>query len=223
MEFRVLGPLEVHEAAGPLPLGSGRRLRTLLALFLCRPNQILSTDLLIESLWSEEPPPSRGDRISCAPDTVTHTTGTEPATGHAERPARHGALRLPTLRRTRRARLVAVGAARAPRPPRRHALACCLHVTRRPIRCGEGRRSRISTTSIPSTPRRSGCKSCVREPLEESFEIRLALGDHVALIASIQQAVDDYPLPRAVGGSAHAGSVPLGSSGGGATHVHAAP
>ena len=58
MEFRVLGPLEVQEAGAPLPLGSGRRLRTLLALFLAQPNRVLSSDVLIESLWSDDPPPS---------------------------------------------------------------------------------------------------------------------------------------------------------------------
>ena len=58
MEFQVLGPLELHDEDGPLSLGSGHRLRALLALFLARPNHVFSSDTLIDCLWEEDPPPS---------------------------------------------------------------------------------------------------------------------------------------------------------------------
>src|SRR5689334_2080123 len=58
MEFRVLGPVQVEEDGAPLALGTGLRLRTLLALFLAHPNQIVATDTLIDQVWAEDPPPT---------------------------------------------------------------------------------------------------------------------------------------------------------------------
>lgn len=55
MDFRILGPLEAHAAAGPLPLG-GAKPRALLALLLLNANQVVSSNRLIEELWGEQPP-----------------------------------------------------------------------------------------------------------------------------------------------------------------------
>jgi DNA-binding SARP family transcriptional activator len=55
MEFRILGPLEVVDADGPLALG-GERQRALLALLLTRANEAVSTDRLIDQLWGARPP-----------------------------------------------------------------------------------------------------------------------------------------------------------------------
>jgi DNA-binding SARP family transcriptional activator/tetratricopeptide (TPR) repeat protein len=55
MDFRILGPLEVQAEAGPLPLG-GTKQRAVLAILLLHPNQVVSTDRLIEGLWGEQPP-----------------------------------------------------------------------------------------------------------------------------------------------------------------------
>ena len=55
MEFRILGPLEVIVGGQFLPLGGGRQ-RALLALLLTRPNQVVSTDRLVDQLWGAHPP-----------------------------------------------------------------------------------------------------------------------------------------------------------------------
>ena len=55
MEFRVLGPLEVHAGGEPLALG-GRKQKGILALLLLHPNLVVSTDRLIDELWGERPP-----------------------------------------------------------------------------------------------------------------------------------------------------------------------
>jgi predicted ATPase/DNA-binding SARP family transcriptional activator len=55
MEFRLLGPLEVHAAGGPLPLGPPKQ-RTLLALLLMRANEVVSRDVAIDTVWGEGPP-----------------------------------------------------------------------------------------------------------------------------------------------------------------------
>jgi DNA-binding SARP family transcriptional activator len=54
-EFRLLGPLEVRAADGPVQLG-GPKQRALLALLLVDAGRAVSTDRLIDALWGEQPP-----------------------------------------------------------------------------------------------------------------------------------------------------------------------
>ena len=53
MEFRILGPLEVHADGRSLPV-PGHRQRCVLAVLLLHANQIVSSDQLIEELWPAE-------------------------------------------------------------------------------------------------------------------------------------------------------------------------
>ena len=55
MEYLVLGPLEVHDGDGPLPL-AGEKQRALLALLLLNANRVVSRERLIDDLWGENPP-----------------------------------------------------------------------------------------------------------------------------------------------------------------------
>ena len=55
--FGVLGPLEVC-ADGELLHVGGRQIRTLLALLLVRPGQVMRLSTLVSSLWVGDPPPS---------------------------------------------------------------------------------------------------------------------------------------------------------------------
>ncbi len=57
VEFRVLGPLEVVDAAGRRRLG-GAKQRTLLGLLLVHAGQVVSSDRLVDALWGERPPPT---------------------------------------------------------------------------------------------------------------------------------------------------------------------
>ena len=50
LSVRVLGPLEVTCDGEPVPLGSTRQ-RTLLAALLCRPNAVVSADVLRDTVW----------------------------------------------------------------------------------------------------------------------------------------------------------------------------
>ena len=54
-EFRILGPLEVRGAAGPLALG-GPRQRAVLAALLLRAGRVVPTDQLVDELYGAEPP-----------------------------------------------------------------------------------------------------------------------------------------------------------------------
>ncbi|HEX6131145.1 MAG TPA: AfsR/SARP family transcriptional regulator, partial [Actinomycetota bacterium] len=57
MRFRVLGPLEVTGADGPIALG-GPKQRTVLAHLLLAANRVVSTEQLIDAVWGDEPPGS---------------------------------------------------------------------------------------------------------------------------------------------------------------------
>ena len=55
LDFRILGPLEVHDDGAPIPLGAAKQ-RALLAILLLHANEVVSSDRLIDQLWGEEPP-----------------------------------------------------------------------------------------------------------------------------------------------------------------------
>ena len=55
MEFRLLGPLEVVDRDGPLPIG-GPKQRTVLALLALNADRVVTVDRLIDALWGYEPP-----------------------------------------------------------------------------------------------------------------------------------------------------------------------
>jgi predicted ATPase/DNA-binding SARP family transcriptional activator len=57
MQFRLLGPLQVHGDRGPVSLGQPKQ-RLLLASLLLRRGRFASRDELIEALWGEQPPES---------------------------------------------------------------------------------------------------------------------------------------------------------------------
>ena len=62
MEFRVLGPVEVHEGSESLPLG-GAKQRAILAFLLLHANQPVSGERLADALWGEEPPATASNVI----------------------------------------------------------------------------------------------------------------------------------------------------------------
>src|SRR5215218_5958725 len=57
MNFRILGPLEVLDHERVLDVGGGKQ-RSVLALLLLHPNEVVSSDHLIDGLWPDDPPPS---------------------------------------------------------------------------------------------------------------------------------------------------------------------
>ena len=57
MEFRILGPLEVVGDGRPLSIGGGSQ-RALLALLLLHANEVVSSDRLMDELWTGKPPGS---------------------------------------------------------------------------------------------------------------------------------------------------------------------
>lgn len=62
MDFRILGPLEVHDGGRALRLG-GERQRTLLAVLLTRANEVVSADRLVDELWGAHPPAAAANAL----------------------------------------------------------------------------------------------------------------------------------------------------------------
>jgi DNA-binding SARP family transcriptional activator/Tfp pilus assembly protein PilF len=78
MEFRVLGPLEVHAAGRVLDLGSGRQRRILAALLL-QPNRVVTLSRLVEVAWDDDPPATARrqmqNRVAALRATLTREGG----------------------------------------------------------------------------------------------------------------------------------------------------
>src|SRR5919107_947789 len=62
MDFRILGPLEVHAEAGAVAL-PGAKPRAVLALLLLNANQPVSADRLATALWGEDAPASAAKTV----------------------------------------------------------------------------------------------------------------------------------------------------------------
>lgn len=62
MEFRLLGPLEVHGASGLVPLG-GTRQRAALAYLLLHAGQVVSTRRLLSAVWATDRTPDTARKI----------------------------------------------------------------------------------------------------------------------------------------------------------------
>ena len=102
MEYRVLGPLEVHNGEDALPL-AGPKQRALLALLLVNANRVLSRDRLIDELWGEEPPETAVQSLQVYVSRLRKLLGSRTSLAHA-------AARLPARVSAGRARSAALRA-----------------------------------------------------------------------------------------------------------------
>jgi DNA-binding SARP family transcriptional activator len=62
VEFKILGPLVTKDGIRDLPLGAPK-VRTLLALLLCRPREVVPASALIDGLWRSRPPRSAAKNL----------------------------------------------------------------------------------------------------------------------------------------------------------------
>jgi DNA-binding SARP family transcriptional activator len=83
LRFSVLGPLDVHGSDGPIALG-GPRQRAVLGLLLVHAGELVSTEVLIDGLWGDDPPATAERTLhaylarlrgALEPDRATATTG----------------------------------------------------------------------------------------------------------------------------------------------------
>jgi DNA-binding SARP family transcriptional activator/DNA-binding beta-propeller fold protein YncE len=57
VKFRILGPLDLANGAGPVSVDAPKQ-RALLGVLLLHPNEAVSSERLIDELWGERPPPT---------------------------------------------------------------------------------------------------------------------------------------------------------------------
>jgi DNA-binding SARP family transcriptional activator len=77
LEFRVLGPLEVVDATGePLPLG-GMKQRAVVALLLLERGRVVPTEVIVDRLWGEQPPPTATTSLQNAISRLRKVLGPE--------------------------------------------------------------------------------------------------------------------------------------------------
>jgi DNA-binding SARP family transcriptional activator len=83
LEFSVLGELAVHNETGPVAIPGSRR-RALLLRLLISANQAVPTELLIEDIWDQNPPPGAAStlqshlsflRKALGPGRLSHSAG----------------------------------------------------------------------------------------------------------------------------------------------------
>jgi DNA-binding SARP family transcriptional activator/pimeloyl-ACP methyl ester carboxylesterase len=62
VDFRILGPLEVHDADRALKIGAGKQ-RALLALLLLNANRTVASERIVDELWGEQVPESASKMV----------------------------------------------------------------------------------------------------------------------------------------------------------------
>src|SRR5262245_49909861 len=62
LEFRILGPLEIHADGAAVELPRKKQ-RALLALLVLHAGEVVSTDTLIDELWEGRPPATAKDAL----------------------------------------------------------------------------------------------------------------------------------------------------------------
>ena len=91
MDFRILGPLEVHDGSRALLLG-GRQQRALLALLLLRANEVVPVEQIIDELWPEAPPPSATKSVHALVSRLRRLLESAPVTRNGDEGGDNGTL-----------------------------------------------------------------------------------------------------------------------------------
>jgi DNA-binding SARP family transcriptional activator len=188
VEFRILGPLEVDGAAGPIDLSGGKQ-RALLAILLLHANEVVDSARLIEALWSDGAPADAAKalqihvsrlRRALAPEDVVQTRP-----GGYIVAADADSLDLPRFEQLvvrGRTRLAASDAAAA-----REALVEALALWRGPP-LAEFAAEPFARAEI------ARLDELHAGALEARVEADLALGAHAALVPELEALVARYPL-----------------------------
>ena len=74
--FRLLGPVEVVDGSGPIPLG-GPKQRLVLTHLLLNANQVVPADTLIDGIWAEEPPPTARNTLQAYVSNLRKAIGSD--------------------------------------------------------------------------------------------------------------------------------------------------
>ncbi len=189
MQFRILGPLEGEMSGELIDLGSSRQ-RQLLALLLMYGGEAVSTDRLVEGLWSGQPPETARHTLQTYVHRLRAAFGSEGkrlegrATGYRLKLATGelDALRFESLADEGRRSLSAGDPERAA-----DLLAEALGLWRGPV-----------LSDLPDLvafePERARLDGMRLAVLEDRVEADLALGRHAELVPEVEALVSEHPL-----------------------------
>lgn len=186
MFARLLGPLEIHVAGHPVPIG-GRAQRALVARLLLDANRAVAVDRLVEDLWGEEAPASAVKMIQIhvsslrkvLPDGVLVTRS--PGYALEIDPAAVDAVRFERLRKEGQAALAAGSAARG------------AELLREAVALWRG--PALAEFDEPFAAIETARLEELRlATVEDRIEADLALGHHAGLVGELDALVARHPL-----------------------------
>ena len=187
MEFRILGPLEVVDGFDPVALDAAKQ-RTLLALLLLHPNEVVSSERVIDELWGDRPPATAGKVVQTYVSQLRRALGAAAITTRA--PGYVLEVDTESVDAERFRKLVAVARALGVKGDREHAVA----------RYREGlalwRGPPLSDVAFESFARNE-VERLAEERLDAVsalIDCELALGQHLDLVTELETLVGQYPL-----------------------------
>jgi YVTN family beta-propeller protein len=188
MDYRILGPLEVVDQSRPLSLG-GSRQRALLALLLLHPNEVVSTDRLLDELWREQPPESGPKAVQVLVSQLRKALQDSGGDGALVTQAPGYVMRVGDgeLDRERFESLVEQASAEANDETRATLLREALGIWRGPPLADLS----YEDFAQPAIARLSQARLAA---LEDRIEADLALGRHSAVTGELEQLVTEHPL-----------------------------
>lgn len=195
VEFLLLGPPEVRVAGRSIPIG-GRRQQAVLVLFALNPGRLLTTEWLVDQLWSGSAPPSGVATLRSYISRLRATFEAEAADGDGEVLVRQGSgyslVAEPEridIRRFDRSIDEASAAMTAGTPDEaRSILRRALALWRGPVALGDLAYEPFAIAeSLRLTERRL-------EATELCIDAELALSRHREVVGELQRLVAEYPL-----------------------------
>ena len=187
MDFRLLGLLEVTQDGRPIVL-TAAKVRTLLAMLLLHPNEVVSAERLVDALWGESPPLGAARTLHAYVSKLRKALGA--AVVETRTPGYVIAVEPEHVDVHRFEQLVAdATAARAADDPRRavRLLDAALSLWRGPPLAD-------FTFDEFAAPEIRRLEEARLVALEDRIDARLAIGEHAEVVAPLRALLGQHPL-----------------------------
>ncbi|MEO3818450.1 BTAD domain-containing putative transcriptional regulator [Plantactinospora sp. B24E8] len=190
----MLGPLEVRDESGRTVAPVRRKPRLLLAILLLRPNTLVASDTLVDSLWSERPPASAAANLQSYVSDLRRTLHSTALSGRERIVTTRGGY----LLRVEQDELDAAVFERLAADGRRHQTdghpAAAADALLRALALWRG--SVLDGLVLPEAVRLEAdrMEELRVAAMEDAFDARLGLGAHVELVPELRSWTARHPL-----------------------------